>query len=113
MRSDPFIYTDDPADYDGVRFLPTKWAICPTCHGDGKVRPTLSDIAVSEMDPEERQDYFAGHMDRHCDHCRGTGKIKVLDEARCDPKDLAEYRFQELQRYHAEQASEAERRMGA
>ncbi len=108
----PFIYTDDPAEYDGMKFLPTKWAICPICHGDG-TRRIVSDSCVEEMDPEEREDFFQGKYDVRCDECTGTGKIKVIDEDRCRPEDLKEYYIQEQQRIRDAMEAAAERRMGA
>jgi len=106
----PFIYTEDPPEY--IKYLPYKWAICPTCLGDG-TRRIVSDSCVEEMDPEEREDFFQGKYDVRCDECKGTGKIKVLDEDRCSPEDLEEYRSQEEQRRASEYEAAAERRMGA
>jgi len=113
MSRDPFIYVDDDVyDGDNIKYLPTKWAICPVCHGDG-TRRIVSDSCVEEMDSEEREDFFQGKYDVRCDECTGTGKVKVLDEARCSPEDLAEYRIQEEQRIASEYEAAAERRMGA
>ncbi len=113
MRPDPFIYIDDGIyDGDNIKYLPYKWAICPTCHGDG-TRRLVSEDYVAEMDSEELQDFFDGKYDTVCDDCGGSGKIKVLDEDRCSPEDLAEYRIQEQDRIASAHEAEAERRMGA
>lgn len=113
MSRDPFIYVDDGVyDGDNIKYLPTKWAICPSCLGDG-TRRLLSEDYVAEMDSEELQDFFDGKYDTVCDECKGTGKIKVLDEDRCSPEDLAEYRSQEEQRLADAYEAAAERRMGA
>ena len=113
MRPDPFIYIDDGIyDGDNIKYLPYKWAICPTCHGDG-TRRLVSEDYVAEMDSEELQDFFDGKYDTVCDDCGGSGKVKVLDEDRCSPEDLAEYRIQEQDRIASAYEAEAERRMGA
>lgn len=112
MSKGPFIYIDDGIYEDNIKYLPYRWAICSTCHGEG-TRRMVSEDYVAEMDSEELQDFFDGKYDTTCDECRGTGKVKVLDEARCDPEDLAEYRTQEEQRIASEYEAAAERRMGA
>jgi len=109
MSDGPFIYTDPPTY---IKYLPYKWAICPTCLGDG-TRRLISEDYVAEMDEDEREDLRAGRYDTICDECHGTGKVKVLDEARCSPEDLEEYRIQEEQRIASAYEAEAERRMGA
>lgn len=113
MRPDPFIYIDDGIyDGDNIKYLPYKWAICSTCHGDG-TRRMVSEEYIAEMDEDEREDLRAGRYDITCDECHGTGKIKVIDVERCSPEDLAEYRSQEEQRRADAYEAEAERRMGA
>jgi hypothetical protein len=111
MRPAPFIYVDDfPEDR---KYLPTKWEICPSCLGDGTIRPNISDETYFDMDPDERADYREGLHDRYCTECNASGKIKVVDEARCDPADLEEYRTQEADRLASEYEAAAERKLGA
>lgn len=111
MRHVTFIYVDDfPEDR---KYLPTKWEICPSCLGDGTIRPNISEETYFDMGPEEREDYFEGRHDRPCPECDGSGKIKVIDEARCDPADLEEYRTQEADRLASEYEAAAERKLGA
>ena len=113
MSRDPFIYVDDGVyDGDNIKYLPYKWAICSTCLGEG-TRRMVSEEYVAEMDSEELQDFFDGKYDTVCDDCGGSGKVKVLDEDRCSPEDLAEYRIQEQDRIASAYEAEAERRMGA
>lgn len=108
--SKPFIYTEDPPTY--IKYLPYKWAICPTCHGEG-TRWLVSEDYIAEMDEDDREDLRAGGYDTVCNECHGTGKVKVLDEARCSPEDLEEYRTQEQDRIASAHEAAAERRLGA
>ena len=109
----PFIYIEDGV-YDGtnIKYLPYRWAICSTCHGEG-TRRMVSEEYIAEMDEDEREDLRAGRYDIACDECHGTGKIKVIDVERCSPEDLEEYRSQEQDRIASEYEAAAERRMGA
>lgn len=114
MRSVPFIYTDDPAYPEEMKILPSKWAICPCCHGEGNLHPTYTMEEFMEANSEEeREDYLAGAYDRRCDDCGGTGKIKIIDEDRCLPADLEEYRIQERERLASEYTAMMERKLGA
>lgn len=103
---------------DGLKPLPTKWEICPHCLGEGKSSAYLGSFTSDEFDErfetlEEQDAYFNGCYDRTCGHCQGTGKVKVLDESRCIPEELEEYRRQEYWKRSAEAEAEAERRLGA
>ena len=105
---------DDGKDIE----LPTKWAICSTCDGNGKNSLHIdgNGITQSEMqewDEESWEIYLRGGYDKPCHPCSGSGKVRVVDEDRLTPqlrvrwveweKDEAEYRA----------ACEMERRMGA
>jgi hypothetical protein len=91
-------------DEDGnVIELPSKWAICGTCRGNGSHSHrfgALTSDRFNEWDLDERRAYARGDFDEACTVCDGTGKIRVIDEARCTPEQLASWR--------AEQKAEAE-----
>jgi RecJ-like exonuclease len=112
MIEGPSLYVEDGVYENNIKYLPYKWNICPTCHGEG-TRRLVSEEYVAEMDEEEYEDFLAGRYDTVCNECQGTGKIKVLDESRCTPEELEEYRRQEFWRRSGEAESAAERRLGA
>lgn len=98
--------------------LPTKWAICQTCRGNGThVNPAIDGNGLSMDDPDLDEDfwddYFQGRYDVRCDDCNGTGKVHEVDTERCTPAQLnaLEQAYQDRHEYEAECA--AERRMGA
>jgi hypothetical protein len=102
-------------DNDEIVTLPYTWEICSHCRGHGKSSAYLGAFTQSEMDemgPDFREDYMSGGYDKPCDVCDGTGKVPVIDEARCKPDDLARYRkdCEDEEEYQAMCA--AERRMG-
>ncbi len=70
--------------------IPTKWAICPCCDGEGKVEnPAFSNgFTGSEWAEmcDERDDqtgesyarkYLSGQYDKACKECGMTGKVRV------------------------------------
>jgi hypothetical protein len=119
MSKEIVLYVEPCEKYpDGEKILPTKWEICPQCHGEGKSSAYLGSFTYAEFDErfetlEEQDYYFNGGYDKTCGHCQGTGKVRVLDESRCTPEELEEYRFQEFWRRSGEAEAEAERRFGA
>lgn len=89
MRAPSYTREDDT-----VVELPWKWDICCACGGHGASSAYLGAYTQSEMDeagPEFHDDYMRGVYDRACDACDGDGKVKVIDEARAKPDDLAAY----------------------
>lgn len=79
---------------DEFHELPTKWVICNHCRGEGKSSAYLGAFSGTQMrdeDPDFEADYFAGHYDRTCEECNGTGKIKEIDEARVTKEQMALY----------------------
>jgi len=100
--------------------LPTAWAICDCCEGNGKVdHPAFSNGFTSsewaDMDYDDRERYLGGAYDVPCRECKGSGKVRV----RTTPLTFGEKRVLVRQRreaeWRAESAAEyaAERRMGA
>lgn len=86
--------------------LPTQWAICSECNGDGKHSQRLGAITQSERerdwDEESWETYLRGGYDRTCDSCSGSGKVLEVDVDKLTPEqgrlwvawveDEAEYR---------------------
>lgn len=68
--------------------LPTKWAICGTCRGNGKHSLRLGAITQEDREQwsdDEFADYMAGFYDERCDDCE-DGKVKVVDQDRLSPE---------------------------
>ena len=88
-------------DSDGLKSvvsMPAHWVICSACSGEGKSSAYLGAYGREEFDeafsPKEQEDYFAGAYDRPCEHCRGTGKVKVVDEgATLSPEQVEALRY--------------------
>lgn len=107
----PVIYRDDD-----IIELPTKWAICHACEGEGKSSAYLGEFTeerMDEMDDEFIEDYIEGRFDRPCDCCGGSGKIKEVDLAMMSPDDIKLYQEQEAERRADEREHAMELRMGA
>lgn len=105
------LYTND-AEIE----LPGRFAVCPCCDGRG-VR-ALHGIAItsdefSEWHQDERDAYFSGGYDTTCESCQGARVVVVLDEDRCDPALLEQYRQQQEDEAEDRAMAAAERRMGA
>jgi DnaJ-class molecular chaperone len=97
--------------------LPTKWAICGTCDGEGKHSRHLGAYTRDEFyeafgTPEEREDYFAGFYDKSCEDCDGTGKVKVVDDSRLTEEQRTALREAVDDEAEYQATVEAERRMG-
>lgn len=102
----------DPQDFD----LPTKWAVCPNCRGNGTTSAHLGAFTGEDMarlGREFRDDYMAGRYDRECRECNGRTTVQVVDTDRADAEALAEYRAELEAAYTADAMAAAERRVGA
>ena len=63
---------------------------CSACNGRGSstshIEPDgggFTSNEWSEMDDEFREGYFAGHYDRRCNVCNGTGKVDYVEFDEC------------------------------
>lgn len=95
--------------------LPTRWAICPSCRGEGSSTRYLGAFTsddMAELGPEFFEDYARGVYDRECDECYGSGKVLEIDTDRATPAQVGAYErhLDALAYMRAEDA--AERRMG-
>lgn len=76
----PVLYLDDGSEVE----LPTTWAVCPVCNGEGKhVNPSIDCNGLGwedfDADPDFAEDYFSGNYDVTCNECRGRTTVLVPD----------------------------------
>lgn len=110
---------EDPATGEFVEHkLPTRFAVCHRCQGEGThVNPSIDGHGISAdefaEDPDFEESYRAGHYDVQCEQCEGLRVVPEVDEDACSPEVLAAWR--EKCEAEADYAAEcaAERRMGA
>ena len=112
--SDPVtVYIDD----DEIE-LPTKWAVCSVCHGEGKhVNPSIdcNGLTADDFaeDPELAENYYAGAYDVDCHRCGGRTTERVVDWDRLTDEQRKAYE-QQLEDIARDRAMElAEIRAGA
>lgn len=110
---------DDGTYVDEIE-LPTRWAICDCCRGEGKSSLYLGAITQEDRepggsweDPDDFRAYMRGEYDCACDECGGSGKVKVVDEAKIDADTLKAWQEQCRDDADYESLRAAERRMGA
>jgi len=111
------IYNEKTDDYDTIQ-LPTKWAICDTCSGEGKyVNPSIDAGGISSEafldDPDFYDDYMGGAFDVPCGACGGSGKVKEADLDCLSDEQREALEAQQEAEYYAAMESRAERMMGA
>lgn len=113
-----YTYTDPATDDEVTVTLPTRWAICDCCRGDGHHAQHLGEFDAERMadhDEEWIEDYYAGRFDRPCTDCGGTGKVQLLDVPamtfkqkratvmiRAEQRAEAQYRAESARLYRAE-----------
>jgi hypothetical protein len=106
---------------DGDVSLPGVNVICSRCGGEGHiVNPSIDGFTMDDLyedfgsDADEFiDDYLGGRYDITCDECRGRGIVVEVDETRCDPALLAEFRQQEREVAESYAMQRAEIMMGA
>jgi excinuclease UvrABC ATPase subunit len=96
--------------------LPLKWEICGCCEGRGKSSAYLGAFTREDMDeegPEFMEDYMAGHYDRACDDCGGSGKVQVVDYDKLTADQKKQYDDAVDEEASYQRMCAAERAMGA
>lgn len=99
--------------------LPTKWAICDRCRGEGHHSNPAFDGTTTEWwydgdpDGESLQAYMSGAYDIPCDDCHGSGKVKEVDRDRCTERQLEILRETEIEVAASYMIEYQERMMGA
>lgn len=108
------LYLDDGTEKE----LPTTWAVCPVCNGEGKtVNPAIDAGGLSAEDfaddPDFAGAYYSGTFDIPCRHCNGRTTVRAVDWDALSDDDRKAYEAQ--LRADAEYEAErlAEIRMGA
>ncbi len=108
-------------DEDKFVTLPSSWAICNTCRGNGKHSLAIGAITGEEWhndwSPDEQDDYLAGVYDQGCENCGATGKVLVIDRDACERKPewaaaLAKHDKDEQDRWEDDAMHRAELAMG-
>lgn len=113
------VYIDDVAVS-----LPTKWAICQECNGEGSVSSIPGSFTGTDLDEwfgnsDEREEFLGEYMkrggmyDKPCPDCKGAGKVKEVDEAMLDAIVLKLYHQAQSEAYADWATEQAERAMGA
>jgi len=93
--------------------LPSKWAVCPVCDGEGKhVNPAIDAGGITiyddrgDYEPDFAEQYWNGTYDQTCTRCNGKRVVPVVDldvmpswmqrEYERDQREEAEYRAERL-----------------
>lgn len=107
----PILYLETEDGHVDEIELPTRWAVCPVCSGEGKhINPAIDCGGLSredfDEDPDFAEAYMAGVYDVPCNHCGGRTTVREVDLTALSPeqrqawqqqlRDEAEYRALEL-----------------
>lgn len=107
------IYNDEGEEIE----LPSKWEVCPDCHGNGvHVNRAIDGFSVDDecwQDEDFRVMYLCGGYDVQCETCDGLRVVPVLDESRCTPEQIAAYERDLQEEADYRQMQRMERMMGA
>lgn len=105
------LYTEE-----GDIVLPTCWAVCDVCNGEGKhVKPSIdgNGISMEQLDTDFEEEYFSGAYDVTCNACKGRTTVRVVDETRMSEERIKQW-YGQLDEEHANaMASYYEMRAGA
>jgi hypothetical protein len=75
----PILYMENGDEIE----LPTHWAVCPVCDGNGKhVNPAIDAGGLSEEmmgDPDFIDGYMSGVYDQTCNRCEGKRVVPEVD----------------------------------
>lgn len=115
MKQHPTHYVNEEGDE--VQ-LPTKWAICGNCHGNGThVNRAIDGHGLDPHDPDLDEEfwemYTSGGYDVRCDAGCDNGKIRAIDEDNCSPEELTAYYEYLAEIRQWDRADRMERMMGA
>lgn len=91
----PVLFLEDGAEQP----LPTMWAVCPVCRGNGThVNPSIDCDGITAEDfaedPDFEEDYRAGAYDVTCARCQGRTTVHEVDWDRLSPDQASAYRAQ-------------------
>lgn len=91
----PVLYLEDGTEVA----LPTHWAICPVCNGEGShVNPSIDAGGLSAEDfaddPDFAEAYMAGDYDQTCNRCRGRTTVREVDLEKLPADQRAAYERQ-------------------
>lgn len=117
MSEQPVLYTEDGDEI----VLPSKWAICDRCRGDGHHgNPAFDGLSADDPfwhddDPDECfvRDYVAGKYDVFCEACDGSGKVREVDEDAMTPEQVEAWERQCYEAAEYRAICRMERMMGA
>ena len=117
--SAPVLYHwDEQRDEEVEIELPTCWAVCPCCHGEGKtVNPSIDGNGISTRvfaeDPEFAEQYFSGALDVSCGHCEGKRVVREVNWGAMPEWQVKAYEKQLDDEHYSMMEQYAEMRMGA
>lgn len=112
----PVIFVQKDGGFVEVK-LPTKWAVCPVCRGEGKhVNPAIDAGGLSDEfdeDPEFYERYMGGAYDMQCNSCEGRSTVQVVDDDRLTDEQRAIWEQQQRDEQRDRQNHYYELRAGA
>lgn len=97
--------------------LPSKWAICARCKGNGTHgNPAFDGMSASDEfwtdDEEFTENYIRGHFDVQCEAGCKDGKVRTLDEDVATPEQVELWEGWLEEEHEARLEREAEWRAG-
>lgn len=98
-----------------ISSIPSRWAICGSCQGDGSSSRYLGAFTsddMADLGPEFFEDYARGVYDRECDECEGSGKVLEIDLDRATSEQILAYERSGEALAELRVMEAAERRMG-
>lgn len=97
--------------------VPTTIVICGQCSGKGTSSLYLGVFSGDRLDEARNdhefwEDYTSGRLDRPCETCGGTGRMKAVDEAQASKEVLKAIKEEDDDRAYARAEQRAEMGMG-